>query len=235
MSTPSTSHRPIRSIRPGANVASRFRAVPASQRRGQETMERFAEATEALLEQKTFEEISIQEIVRRAGRPIGSFYARFGSKEALLPLLYQRYQQRLETWFPDQLGRVNWDALGFEACIQEMVEFLIGCYEVRPGLMRAIALFARMRPEALPADLVPGRRRIYALPIAILARHRARIAHDDPEAAIRFGIFMVSSVARERLLFGDMPLARVTTIGRDTLRAELVRALHSYLTSRGPK
>ena len=198
-------------------------------------MERFAEAAEALLETKTFEEISIQDIVRRAERPIGSFYARFGSKEALLPFLYQRYHQRLDTMFSDQLGRVDWQALDFAGSVRAIVDFILAGYEERPGLLRALVLFARLRPEALPAELVSQRRRTYAQPIAILARHRAHIAHDDPEAAIRFGVFLVSSIARERLLFANMPLARVTAIGRDSLRAELVRALHAYLTCEAPR
>jgi AcrR family transcriptional regulator len=198
-------------------------------------MERFAEAAEELLLSRTFEEISIQDIVRRAERPIGSFYARFSSKEALLPFLYERYHRQLEDWIADSLGRTRWDALGFEACVRGIVDFIVESYAERRGLIRALALFARARPEALPADLVTRRRRAYALPIAILARHRSRITHADPEAAARFGIYMVSSVARERLLFADMPLARVTAIRSEDLRQELVRALYAYLGGEAPK
>src|SRR5262245_5678259 len=235
MPAPSTTRHRVRSVRRGVTVPPRWWSTPPSQRRGLDTMERFAEAAETLLQARTFEEISIQDIVRRAGRPIGSFYARFGSKEALLPFLYERYHQQLEAWIADRLGRTNWDALGFEACVRGIVDFVLECYAERRGLLRALALFARMRPEALPADLVTRRRRAYALPTAILARHRSRITHADPEAAARFGIYMVSSIARERLLFGDMPLARVTAIRVEDLRAELVRALHCYLGGEVPR
>jgi len=194
-------------------------------------MDRFAVAAEALLRDKTFEEISIQDIVDRAGRPIGSFYARFRSKEALLPLLYQRYHDDLEALFVRHLGRAAENRLGLEESIQVIVDFIIDTFTSRRGLLRAITLFARRRPEALPADLVPQRRRIYALPAAILARHRNRIAHTDVDAAIEFGLYFVTTVARERVLFGDMPLARVTPITRRALRVELAHALRSYLTS----
>ena len=198
-------------------------------------MNRFAEAAEELLRDKPFEEISVQDIVRRSGRPIGSFYARFGSKEALLPFLYQRYHEGLEPLFIARLGRVDWSALGLEDTVRELVDFLIALYDERRWLIRALALFTRTRPEALPSDLLPARRRLFDLEVQILARHRARIAHDDFEAAIRFGLFIVASVAREKLLFGDAPHARVTPTTRAQLREQLVRTLYSYLTCKAPR
>jgi hypothetical protein len=72
------------------------------------------------------------------------------------------------------------------------------------------------------------------MPVAVLMRHRPRIAHADAEAAIRFGVFLVSSVAREKLLFAETPHARVTPIGRRALRDELVGVLHAYLSSEVP-
>jgi AcrR family transcriptional regulator len=198
-------------------------------------MDRFAEATESLLRDRPFEQISIQEIARLAERPIGSFYARFGSKDALLPFLYQRYHESLEALFAARLARVDWDALGFDTTIEALVDFLVGVYDERRWLLRALALFARSQPAALPADVVGARSRVFDLPIRILARHRASITHADAEAAIGFAVFIVSSVAREKLLFGDAPHARVTPISRRGLRDELVRVFRSYLTSEVPR
>jgi AcrR family transcriptional regulator len=192
-------------------------------------MERFAEAAELLLREKPFEEISVQEIVVRSGRPVGSFYARFGSKEALLPHLYERYDRTLEANFAEWLQRVDWLALELPEAIATTVDLLLGMYEKRRWLIRALALFARSRPEAIPEEVVRRRGRVYDPLVQHLARHRRRIRHADPEAAIRFGIFLVSSVAREKLLFGGAPHARVTPISRAELRDELVRALAGYL------
>jgi AcrR family transcriptional regulator len=215
--------------------APRFACAPPAQQRSRETMDRFAAAAEELLREKPFEEISVKEIVARAGRPIGSFYARFAGKDALLPFIYQRYHEGLESLFAARLARVDWDALGFEESLAAMVEFLLGAYDERRWLLRAVSLFARAHPAALPADLVARRGRVYDLPIRILARHRDRIAHADVEQAVAFGVFLVSAVARERLLFGDAPHARVTPIGRRELRDELIRVLHSYLTCEAPQ
>jgi AcrR family transcriptional regulator len=212
-------------------VAPRWRRAAPAQERSRETMTRFAEAAEALLREKSFEEISIQDIVRRARRPIGSFYARFGSKDALLPYLYDRYDESLEAYFKSRIARVTWDALDFPAAMAAAVDLLTGMYDERRWLLRALVLFARLRPEALPDDVVERRRLVFDPLVLTLARHRRKIRHADPEAALRFGIFMVSSVLREKLLFGHAPHSRVTPITRAELREELVHALTAYLAS----
>ena len=66
------------------------------QTRSRQTLERILDATEELLRKKPFEEINVAEIVGLARSSVGSFYARFGSKEGLLPLLYQRYDREVQ-------------------------------------------------------------------------------------------------------------------------------------------
>ena len=214
--------------------AVRWRASQPAQRRGRETQERFARAAEALLLRRAFEDITVQDIVRRARRPIGSFYARFASKEALLPFLYARYHDGLEARFERTFTGRSVTTRTLAAAIRLVVDFFVDAYQERRELIRTLALFARRHPEALPAGMLEQRRRLYALPEATLARHRRRIAHPDPGQAIRLGIYMVSCVARERVLFGDMPHAQVTDVGLSALRLELVRMLQAYLTREVP-
>ena len=198
-------------------------------------MERFAQATEELLQDSPFEDISVQEIARRAQRPIGSFYARFRGKDALLPHLYRRYHDGLEPHVTARLARTEWTTLDFPATVGAIVDFTLGMYDERRWLIRALALFARTSPDALPEGLLASRRRVFDAEVQILLRHKRRIPHPDPEAAARFGIFLVASVAREKLLFGEAPHARVTPLSRKALRAELVRALHGYLAKEVPE
>src|SRR5215470_12168701 len=140
---PTVTNRP----RPRRRVsASRWRLAPPAQARSRETVDRFALAAEELLRERPFEEIGVQDIVRRAGRPIGSFYARFASKEALLPFLYARYHEGLEALIAAQLARVSWTRLGYARCVAEVVDLILATYLERRWLIRALALFARMRP-----------------------------------------------------------------------------------------
>lgn|SRR5262245_35307146 len=230
MPTPTT-RAPARRVAPAA----RWRLAPPTQARSRETVSLFARAAEDLLRERPFEEIGVQDIVRRAGRPIGSFYARFATKEALLPFLYGRYHEGLQALLASRLARVVWPRLGFARTVEELVDLVLALYAERRWLIRALALFARTRPEALPPDIVERRRRVYDPLVSILLRHRARIAHADPEAAIRFGVFLISSVAREKMLFADAPLSRITPLARPALRAALVRTLHAYLACEAPR
>src|SRR5262245_35018979 len=182
-----------RAHRRRAAASPRWRASPAIQARSRETVDLFARAAEDLLRDRPFEEIGVQDIVRRAGRPIGSFYARFASKEALLPFLYTRYHEGLEALIATRLDRVTWASLGFRQTLEELVDLILALYAERRWLIRALALFARTRPEALPPDIVERRRRVYLPVVSVVLRHRTRIAHADPEAAVRFGVFLVSS------------------------------------------
>lgn len=229
MLTSTTRARPRRGERGPARLS-----VP-KQERSRDTLERFAAAAEELLRDRPFERITVQDIVRAAGRPIGSFYARFEGKEALLPFLYERYDRTLGRHFQARFGEVAWDELEFAPSIEALVGVLVSLYVERRWLLRALALFARQHPEALSEDLVSRRRLLYDDVSRILLRHRRRIRHDDPEAAIRFGIFLVSSVARDRLLFSEAPHAQVTGLPVTRLREELVRALYAYLTTRAPR
>ena len=70
---------------------------PAKQGRSRQTLERILRATRELLQEKEFEEITVAEIVQQAQSSCGAFYARFPSKEALLPALYDAYSRSLST------------------------------------------------------------------------------------------------------------------------------------------
>src|SRR6476661_5331228 len=67
----------------------RFR--PPQQTRSQETLDRILDAAERVLDEKTFSEATLAEIMERAGVTVGAFYRRFPDKDALLHLLDERF------------------------------------------------------------------------------------------------------------------------------------------------
>src|SRR5262249_2467930 len=139
----------------------RWHHAPPVQARSRETVDRLAGAAEELLRERSFEEIGVQDIARRARRPVGPVYARFARQGAPRPFPYPRYHEGLEPLLRARLARVPWARLGFEGTIEAVVELILGMYTERPWLIRALALFARLRPEALPQGLVEQRRRAY--------------------------------------------------------------------------
>ena len=60
------------------------------------TAERFLAAALTLLEEKTFEALSVADLAREAGRSVGAFYQRFGSKDDFLTVLLTAYFENRE-------------------------------------------------------------------------------------------------------------------------------------------
>jgi AcrR family transcriptional regulator len=201
------------------------------QLRSRETLERVAAATERLLEERPFEEITIGEILRQASCSSGSFYARFGSKDALLPYLYERYDAELRPRIEARLARAPWSEMTFRDACATLVRGTLEMYLERRNLMRALALYARTHPEAFSDSFYQQRREVQELPLAVLRPFLVQVPHPSPEAALRMGFFVVACAAREKLLFGDAPHAAVTPVTVDGLTRELTHVLHSYLTT----
>ena len=76
---------------------------PPQQERSRRTLRRILSATERLLLKRPFEDIGVQEIVRAARTSVGSFYARFDDKAALLTALYERYDDDEGIQLPTKL------------------------------------------------------------------------------------------------------------------------------------
>ena len=68
------------------------------QSRSQNTQERLLSALVLLLEERSFEQITIRDLAMRAGVSSGTIYRRFKDKDALLPVLYERLNDDLQAW-----------------------------------------------------------------------------------------------------------------------------------------
>ena len=200
------------------------------QARSRRTLDNIARATEELLEARPFDEIGVADIVRRAGCSTSSFYARFPTKEALLPFLYARYDADLRPRIAARLAEVDWGGLTLRQTVELIVGGMVGMYREREHLLRAVALFARASPGAIGDDVRRERAGVHDALAGRLARFGAEIAHPDPLDAARVGLFIVGAAARDKVLFGEAPHAAATPLTDARLARELARALHAYLT-----
>lgn len=205
---------------------------PPLQARSEETLDRILRATEALLDRKPFEDIGISEILEKSGVSASSFYARFKSRDDLLPWVYARYsdsERRLaaERFDPGRLANLD-----FAETIRLLTREAVATYRARRGLLRTVALLARSRPSAVSRGALRERAEQYAEAAGLLLRFRSEILHPDPELAVTTGILMILSLCREKVLFGDAPHPRSVDIDDDALGLEAARALHAYLTTR---
>jgi len=202
------------------------------QERSRRTLARLLDATEALLVDRRFEEIRIEEIVRRARTSVGAFYARFRDKDALLPALYERYDEELGRRMR-ALERRSGDAGRLEGAAAWIVRELLRLFRERTNLMRALALYARAHAEAIGTEARVRRERQVTVFREALLAHRARIAHPDPQRAVELALFFAASALRERVLFADSTHAASTRLTDSELVRETTRMLVGYLTVSG--
>ncbi|HVF41283.1 MAG TPA: TetR/AcrR family transcriptional regulator [Gemmatimonadaceae bacterium] len=202
------------------------------QDRSRQTLEKIAKATEELLATRAFNDISVADIVRRSRCSTGSFYARFATKDDVLPYLYERYDADLKPRVQRRIAAVDWENLLLRDTVELVVKHTVDMYVERRHLLRAVALYARMRPAEIGADVRRSRESVTDVPPRMLARFAAEITHDDPLEAARIGFFMIAAICREKILFGEAPHAAATRLSNERLKSELSRTLYAYLTSR---
>ena len=72
--------------------------APPMQERSRKTAEMFVAAAMELLRDKTYAELSVAELAQRAGRSVGVFYQRFGSKDDFLTVLLRAFFDQSLHW-----------------------------------------------------------------------------------------------------------------------------------------
>lgn len=119
---------------------------PPRQKRSEETLRRILDAAAALLAERDLDEVSVEDLARRAGVSVGSVYTRFKSKDDLLAYLLdaaQRTQvEQLAAAFADE----RWRDVALAGRIDWLIERLQQSARARPGLIRAV--FARLMSQS---------------------------------------------------------------------------------------
>lgn len=202
---------------------------PAKQERSQKTQERILRATERLLKNESFESISVRRIVNDARTTIGSFYARFRDKDALLPVLYANYETRLTK----QLSRLEQElstAKSMDIAAGLIVKHFVKLCGESPNLSRALFEYATRSPHSKESRNLSQRRMTqYSFVSDSLFRFANEIRHPDPKRATELGVYFVVVCCRNRLFYPLAPQTRALKISKPELESELIRLLTGYL------
>ncbi len=189
------------------------------QARSSETVAAILDAAARVLEARGIEGFNTNAVAERAGASVGSLYQYFPNKDALVAAL------------------IRADSAAFAASIEAAVRDADGA-DLREGLARLVAAavahqldrprLARIldfeeRRLPMDAEAREARRRLGALLVGFLGRHREAIAVDDlPQAA-------ADLVAIARGLIDEAD----ERADREALQARVRRAALGYLTWRG--
>ncbi|HEY1098682.1 MAG TPA: TetR/AcrR family transcriptional regulator [Myxococcota bacterium] len=200
------------------------------QARSQATLDRLLDAAESLLDEGTFDQLSVQAICKRASSSVGAFYTRFADKTALLHVLHERLCAEAKSTAAAALAPERWVGVETEQIIGLMVRFLVAEYGQRRGLRRelvrrnGIDLAFRDRSIEVAADTV---QRLSVL----LAERQAEIGEHDPLLAAEMCNRLLFGVLDQHAQYADVGPAGIV-IDDETLIDNLKAVLLGWLRSK---
>ena len=170
------------------------------QARSKETMNRFVVAAEELLRGRYFDDITIGEIVEGADRTVGSFYARFDDKWALLRTVLSIYLAKIRDLIDDLFDGVEWNELDIEEMIRVLVDASVGLYRNYGHIFRAGLSFSATDEQARIDYLHHNRHITDQMTISLLA-HRQVTSSDEQRRRIELALEASQSILDTRLLY----------------------------------
>ena len=209
------------------------RFYPPRQTRSQETLDRVLDAAEVVLEDKSFSETTVAEMMERAGVTVGAFYRRFADKDALLYLLDQRFFGEIRQRGDELLAEERWRGASVEDVLTAFAIGAVEIYRSKRGIIRSLFLRARVDPviqatsRQLNAHLIQRLKTLLNDP-----SRREEITHPDPERAIALGFVMFVGALRETTVFGETWPDHQALVA-DNLPGELARSYLSFLGAEG--
>lgn len=198
--------------------------VTPKQSRGHETRARLVDACLRLVEDRPFEQVSISEIAAEAGMSVGNFYRRFRSKEAILPDLFDTYEERYATFSVAMQQVEEFSHPDLEVRVRALVYHTTQFFRENRGLIRSLNLFSRLHPELVPPAALERRGQL-------LERLGELFQSPDPgEATLKGKVaaMCLISTIREQVVYPDQAPAAAVGLDDDELAEQLVEMVVRY-------
>jgi AcrR family transcriptional regulator len=200
------------------------------QARSEATLHRLLDAAEALIEETGSADVSIPEIVRRAGSSVGGFYARFRDKNELLRALEERFfreqRARLERLTrPEAWGRADVPEI-VRGCMAE----LVAVFRQRRALIRAFVARA-VHDVGFRGEAQRFEREVAERVAALLLSRPGAIAHPRPALGVPIAVALVFGAMTAGVLFGD-PRHPFASLTPEEAAEELARNFLGHLQVR---
>ena len=201
---------------------------PPQQARSRETMNQILDAAGQILETKTFEAVTIAEVVQRASTSVGAFYGRFKDKESLLQTLDERFFQEFEEAVIVLLTPKNWAGKSISSIVEDVTRLMVQTYSKDKGVLRSLNLKSRLSGDSLfkKREQRAWNELFPQFQIALLS-NQVEITHQNPRLAIRLGFQQMFFSVREILLWE--PLREDVSYSAEELITEMTRAYLAYL------
>jgi AcrR family transcriptional regulator len=185
------------------------------------------DAAERLTHERGFDALTVSELVQRSRTSVGSFYARFDDKAALLRAVQDRALGRLENTFNER-ARNRPQTASLAESVQAEVEMFVRLVSRDAPLIRAF--YAHGADPLLHKRVARTDQLHFTIFRAAMLEHAAEIRHTDTERAILFAYSTHLTIAMS--LSWTIGTADAYFSAAETT-AELSRMLAAYLQGGG--
>jgi AcrR family transcriptional regulator len=120
------------------------------QERGQRTRDAILRAAEALFDRHGFDDVTTTDIAREAKVSVGSVYAYFPDKQAILLEVFERHAKEIARAIGPALDPANWRPGARRLLIRRAIHAVVDSHRLRPGLQRVL-LEATLKDPAIAA------------------------------------------------------------------------------------
>ena len=191
-----------------------------NQARSQRTFERILNAAEALLEDRAWSDLSVNEIIEASGCGAGSFYARFEDKQAVLRMLSVRLAGDISDTV--DIASQDADALSLDELVELIVDGMFASYANRRALIRTLTLLPRLHPDhSLRAE---------GLETADQFQRLANLltGHGVDSSRAQIALFTLANSVRESVLFPQIT-SDLISVNDEEFRDHLILMVLSYV------
>lgn len=206
-----------------------MRAKPVIQKRAREKRDQILQALDELLKQKSFADISVNEIAQKAKVSPATLYQRFSNVDATASVLMELYYRRVEEWAVRRSRKKS--AKPADKLIDALTEVANQAWEQIEALkhiMRPAYLYSRLRPELVGEDWS----RLEQLSVSgfknLLKHYEEEVAIKDHDRAAAFVCYAVNFLFLGQLLHEAENLSSMRR--RKAFVRESARMLYAYLT-----
>ncbi len=209
-------------------------AHPAKQQRSRENRDKIVRAFAELLKEKPFERVSVAEIAERAGVAVGTLYRRYKNKDALIPVVFELYLERLEAWTTGE-GRIE---LPDDATLYDAVNVIVkkgwSLLNKEAHILRAVHLYARLRPEMVGNEDAwkTWEQAAYQSFQPLLNAFPGEVKRRDIDMSAKMMTYFINTFFLEKGLYPDESPAVGFEISEDDFLRESVNMLYGYLTTK---
>ena len=205
--------------------------LPAYQRRSRESRRKIVAAFDAALKEKPFDQVSVAEIAERAGVAVGTVYQRFKNKDALIPVTLEIYKDRMEQWLVKD-GRIEIsESTDLHTALRIVMRQSWAMMEREAHLLRAVHLYARLKPEIAGGDEWRKFEEASLLGLKTLIKHYAAdIKRKNINRAIGFATYYFNAIMIEKGLYPDETPGSFYKLSGKAFAEDCADMLYGYLT-----